>query len=161
MSEPSTLSPNQVAIAKQDPLERFGIILDDRYSDRLLIWRVIPRSPAYYSGTRAGDVITTFHCKPVKAQQEFVQTVQTMKSGPVDVVVDRNKQARNQVEVPQFNDKRAGRDVNVERTNQRREERVEDRVDRRNDGAAVEATRKGNVHTQPQNQGDRVPRRDR
>ena len=160
--EPNVFVEEYSTPTQQDPLERFGIILDDRYSDRLVIWKVIPRSPAYYSGMRAGDVITTFHGKPVKAHQEFVQTVQTMKPGPVDVVVDRNKQARTyQVEVPQFNDKRAGRDVNVERPNQRREERVEDRVDRRNDGAAGEGTRNGSVRTQPQNQGGRVPRRDR
>jgi C-terminal processing protease CtpA/Prc len=36
-----------------DPLEQFGIIIDDRYDDRIVVWRVIPRSPAFYAGIRS------------------------------------------------------------------------------------------------------------
>jgi hypothetical protein len=45
--EPSTLVEHYVSSSSnQDPLEQFGIVLDDRYNNRLVVWKVIPRTPA-------------------------------------------------------------------------------------------------------------------
>lgn len=49
----------ELSYVENDPLEHFGVIVDDRYNDRIVVWRVVPRSPAYYAGIRAGDVIVS------------------------------------------------------------------------------------------------------
>ena len=45
--------------AQVDPLETYGVILDDRYQYPV-VWKVLPRTPAYYAGIRAGDVIVAW-----------------------------------------------------------------------------------------------------
>lgn len=109
-----------------DPLERFGIILDDRYDDRIVVWRVIPRSPAYYAGFRPGDVIATFSGHPYRTRSEFERSVGTWKTGETTVQVrrgDRNRELT--VDVPSLDrsERSARRTDQVER-------RDSDRVDR-------------------------------
>ena len=64
-----------------DPLERFGIIVDDRYDDRIVVWRIIPRSPAYYAGFRPGDVIVKFGDRPYRTRTEFERGSRDWKTG--------------------------------------------------------------------------------
>ena len=63
--EPALLVEEYVAV-RHDPLEQFGVVVDDRHDDRVVVWKVIPRSPAFYGGIKPGDVITRFgdqrHC---------------------------------------------------------------------------------------------------
>jgi predicted metalloprotease with PDZ domain len=129
---------NEYYEADNDPLEHFGIVLDDRYDDRIVVWKVIRRSPAYYAGIRKGDVITTFHGERVAAPKEFVQVVQGLEPGKVEVGVQREQRNREfEVDVPRMADRRERRDsVREERSDRReevREERTEDRSDRRGD----------------------------
>ena len=45
--QPSVLTEDY-EYADVNPLEQFGIVLDDRYNDRIVVWKIVPRSPAYY-----------------------------------------------------------------------------------------------------------------
>lgn len=132
--EPIVLIQEYYAV-QVDPLEEFGIILDDRYPDRIVIWRVVPRSPAYYAGIRAGDVIVNFSGQRVTSPDAFVQLVQKVEPGNVAVEVMRDRQTRKyEVEFP-----RVAARTDVERASERREgrieERREEREERREEGA--------------------------
>ena len=84
-----------------DPLERFGIILDDRYDDRIVVWRVIPRSPAYYAGFRPGDVIATFAGRPYRTRTEFERGSRDWKTGEANVQIRRGERTRDlSVDIP-------------------------------------------------------------
>jgi S1-C subfamily serine protease len=121
-----------------DPLEQFGVILDDRYTDRIVIWRVVPRSPAYYAGIRAGDVLVTFRGQRLTSPDAFVQLVQKVEPGNVAVEVMRDKQTRQyEVELPRV---AARADADVERLNERREGRIEERREERREDRVEEST---------------------
>jgi S1-C subfamily serine protease len=112
--EPAVLT-HEYEYADVDPLEQFGIIVDDRYDDRIVVWRVIPRSPAYYAGFRPGDVIVTFGDHRYRTRSEFEKSVATWKSGEAKVQIRRDDRTRDlSVDVPKF-------------------EKSSDRTDRRDD----------------------------
>lgn len=139
--EPIVLIKEYYAV-QVDPLEQFGLILDDRYPDRIVVWRVVPRSPAFYAGIRAGDVIVTFGGERVTSADAFVQLVQDVEPGNVAVEVMRDRQARTyEVEVPRVA-ARAGADVeaDVERGSERREGRIEERREERREDRVEEGT---------------------
>jgi hypothetical protein len=143
----------QVQTVQADPLEQFGIILDDRSTDRVLVWRVIPRSPAFYAGIQPGDVITTFHGQRVTSPDAFVQIVERVEPGTIAVEVNRDQRVRQlDVELSQFEGRTAARsalrpefdDPSIERLSERREDRIEDRREMRfedGDGYVVPPTR--------------------
>jgi len=91
--DPTVISQH-TTINTVDPLEQFGIILDDRYADRLLVWRVNPRSPAFYAGIRAGDVLTSFAKQRLTNPKAFVEIVQRTNPGVVAIELSRNGQMR-------------------------------------------------------------------
>ena len=96
---------------ENDPLENFGIVLDDRYNDRIVVWKVIPQSPAYYAGIRAGDVFTTFRGQPVTTRQDFERVVTNLDEGNVPVQIRRGEKTRDYtVDVPRF-ERRAERRI--------------------------------------------------
>jgi len=142
--QPTTLVEDYTTTYSQtDPVEEFGIVVDDRYADQIVVWRVIPRSPAYYAGIRAGDVLVSFHNQKLTSARQLTTVVQGLDTGVIPVQVMRNRQART-LEVD-FT-ARAGRRTSlrpnvdakdnlndVERANPRREDRIEDRQDRRED----------------------------
>jgi S1-C subfamily serine protease len=98
-----------------DPLERFGIIVDDRYDDRIVVWRVVPRSSAYYAGFRAGDVIVTFGGRPYRTRTEFERGSRDWKAGDMNVQIRRGDRTRDlSVEIP-----------NADRSDRRNERTVE------------------------------------
>jgi len=78
-----------------DPLERFGIILDDRYDDRIVVWRVIPRSQAYYAGFRPGDVIVTFGGRPYRTRTDFERGSRDWQMGEGNVQIRRGDRTRD------------------------------------------------------------------
>ena len=129
--------------AQVDPLERFGIILDDRYDDRIVVWRVIPRSPAYYAGFRPGDVIVTFSGRPYRTRTEFETGSRTWKTGDANVQIRRGEKTRElSVEIP-----------NADRSDRRSERsQVRDTRTAQRDGAAED---QGNANQNDQNAKDR------
>jgi hypothetical protein len=101
--DPSLLVADYDNAEQVDPVEQFGIVADDRYPDRIVVWRVIPRSPAYYAGFRQGDVITTFHDQPMTTLQAFQQSLTGANAGEVAVQVRRGDRTRDlSVDVPRF-----------------------------------------------------------
>lgn len=81
----------QVAV---NPMEQFGVILDDRYANQALVWRVIPQSPAFYAGVRPGDVLTSFNNQPIRGIQGFTTLLGNAGTGNVALQVSRNRQIR-------------------------------------------------------------------
>jgi predicted metalloprotease with PDZ domain len=134
--EPSVLIREYVYV-EHDPLEEFGIVLDDRHENRVVVWKVLPRTPAFYAGFRSGDIITTFHGQRVSTSKDFVQLVQKSDPGDVAVQVSRGDRMRDlQVNIPRFGGRGEARTAlrpNIDEGVERRAERREDRRDIRED----------------------------
>jgi len=131
-----------------DPLEQFGIVVDDRYDDRIIVWRVIPRSPAYYAGFRAGDVIIMFGDHRYRTRTEFEKSVGGWKSGEVNVQVRRADRTRDlSVDVPNFersSERSARRDDRMVRSASGESDRGNvDRSERRDDNQSQNNRRGG------------------
>jgi membrane-associated protease RseP (regulator of RpoE activity) len=91
---PSQLVTEYTTVAAGDPLEDYGLILDDRYDDYVVVWRVTPRSPAYYAGLRPGDVITTFDGRRLSGRDDFVRWMSQGNLDNVALDINRNRQLR-------------------------------------------------------------------
>jgi len=81
------------SVAQTDPLETYGVILDDRYSYPV-VWKVLPRSAAYYAGIRPSDVIVAWNRQYVYNPEDLTTLVQQGGSGQIPVQVSRNRQLR-------------------------------------------------------------------
>lgn len=129
--QPSVLI-EEYSYVDNDPLEHFGVVLDDRYTDKLVVWKVIPRSPAYYAGIRAGDIIVTFNGQKAPNIKEFTHLVQTTDPGNVRVDVSRNSKIRQfDVDVPQFEARSQRQTLYRPNLDSNTSERREERQDRR------------------------------
>src|SRR5262249_33306802 len=85
------------------PLEQFGVILDDRFDDRVVVWRVIPGSPAFYAGFQPGDVVTTLSGQPFRTRLAFERELSAMRPGESGFQVRRGDRLRDLVvDVPQL-----------------------------------------------------------
>ena len=125
-----TLLVEDYGATEVDPLEQLGIVVDDRYNDRIVVWRVIPRSPAYYSGIRSGDVLATFDARKLGSRQEFEKSVATLNPGEVDVEVRRGDRTRDlTVDVPRFEtrgERRTAMRPNIDNRDARRNDRTDE-----------------------------------
>lgn len=131
-----------------DPLERFGIIVDDRYDDRIVVWRVIPRSPAYYAGFRPGDVIVKFGDRPYRTRTEFERGSRDWKAGDVEVQVRRGERTRDlSVEIP-TSDRSDGR---TSERSERRDERTAQRDSNTSDQGNTDRSDRTNNNNQDNN----------
>jgi S1-C subfamily serine protease len=98
--EPALLEEHYVVV-RHDPLEQLGFVVDDRYDDRVVVWKVLPRSPAFYAGLRPGDVITRFGDQRVVQRKAFTGLVEKVEPGVLTVEVDRAKRTRPiRIDVP-------------------------------------------------------------
>jgi hypothetical protein len=79
--------------ARSDSLESFGVVLDDRYQ-LPVVWKVLPRSPAYYAGVRSNDVIVVWNGQHVNDPQELEELAQQTEDAEIQVQVSRNRQLR-------------------------------------------------------------------
>lgn len=84
----------EVSAASNNPVEDLGLILDDRVSDRLIVWRVVPRSPAFFGGVRAGDEIVKFEGQGVEKPSDLAAVVEKTNSGTATIEVKRNDRER-------------------------------------------------------------------
>jgi hypothetical protein len=111
--EPASLI-REVTTVQHDPLEDLGVVLDDRYQDRAIVWKVIRRSPAFYGGVRSGDVITAINRERVATPEDAEQIAAHLEPGPVVIEVNRGDQPRQvRVEVVRAVDRTP--EVQVER----------------------------------------------
>jgi membrane-associated protease RseP (regulator of RpoE activity) len=77
-----------------DPLWRYGLVIDDRYPDRVVILRVYPRTPAYYAGLRAGDVVVGLRGQRIARAADFVSAF-TEADGRTAIQVNRANRMRD------------------------------------------------------------------
>lgn len=82
----------EITEAVVDPLDRLGIVLDDRYVERIVTWQVLPRSPAYYAGLRPGDVIYSFDGLEIADAGDFVRLIDEVADADVAIGVRRNQE---------------------------------------------------------------------
>jgi C-terminal processing protease CtpA/Prc len=171
--QPSVLVQEYTSYSSQpaDPLEEYGLVLDDRYPNNIMVWKVLPRTPAYYAGIRPGDTIVSWDGYRVSSPQQFTSYVQRGNwSGPIDLQVSRNRQLRQlQLEMNQANRRTALRpstqfdargNADVDRALPGRENRIENRIERREDrqdfrdgSYGAYGTQGGTYYTQPGTQG--------
>jgi predicted metalloprotease with PDZ domain len=119
--DPTFFTEQQTFVADVAPLEQFGIVLDDRFTDRVVVWRVLPGTPAFYAGFRPGDVITTLSGQPFRTRLDFENAIVAMRPGEIPVRIARGDRLRDLiVDVPQF-----------QRTAMRTGQPVGDRLDKR------------------------------
>ncbi len=91
--EPAALI-REVSVVPHDPLEELGIVLDDRYDDRVVVWKVIRRSPAFYAGLRAGDIITAVNEQRVVTPEDLVHLATKLEGEPLKFDVARGERVR-------------------------------------------------------------------
>jgi hypothetical protein len=122
--EPATLTQDY-GYTEVDPVEQFGIVLDNRYDNRIVVWRVIRRSPAYYAGLREGDVISSLSGRLYNSRRDFETSVRGLRAGETNLQVRRGDRNRDlTVDVPEYekgarNDNLRGDDrINTDRNNQ-------------------------------------------
>jgi len=129
----------EMHVVENDPLEEYGIIVDDRHDDQIVVWKVIPRSPAYYAGIRAGDVIVIFDGQDVSAPSQLVTLVQKIDADRVSVTVQRDRKDRElDLDLTEVRGESRS-EARTERATERREVRQENREERREE--REEATR--------------------
>ncbi|HZZ29199.1 MAG TPA: PDZ domain-containing protein [Pirellulales bacterium] len=101
--DPSAVLADYGVAAPLDPLEQFGVVLDDRINDQAVVWKVLPRTAAYYAGLRAGDVLTTFHDRPIRNREDFAKSIASADPGEASIQVRRGERNRDlQVDMPRF-----------------------------------------------------------
>jgi len=111
--EPSAL---YLDAAPANDLDYFGVAIDDRYPDRIIVRRVLPNSPAFSAGLREGDVITSWHGQPIRSAAEFQRTVREAQPGAVDFEYSRDsKVARGEAKFGPREAPRANVNVDVNR----------------------------------------------
>jgi hypothetical protein len=75
-----------------DDFAYFGVVLDDRYPDRLIVLRVYPDSPAFIAGLREGDEITTFHGQRLKTRADLGRVLHGIEPGNVEFEFSHDRQ---------------------------------------------------------------------
>jgi len=87
------LQTSSSSYAQSDTLEQLGVVLDDRYQSPV-VWKVLPRSPAYYAGIRSNDVIMAWNGQHVSDSQELESLAQDTRESEIPVQLSRNRQLR-------------------------------------------------------------------
>ena len=141
---------------RHDPLEQFGVVVDDRHDDRVVVWKVTPRSPAFYGGIKPGDVITRFGDQRIVHYKSFTDAVAAARPGVVAIEVARRERVRPiRVELP-----REYVGYNEERRRSTTDRRIDaDQDDRRDVEERGEARDRVKIQSDDDSQSDAAPRR--
>lgn len=89
--QPTLISQGLIAA---DPYYQYGVLLDDSNPNRVVVQRVFPRTAAYYSGLRAGDVITSIGGQPIAGISAFSTALQQAR-GDLALQITRSGQIRD------------------------------------------------------------------
>jgi predicted metalloprotease with PDZ domain len=89
--QPSALTQD---IVNHDPYYQYGMIIDDRNPNQILVQRVYPRTPAYYAGLRQGDVITMLAGQQIANLNAFTQGL-TQANAAIPLQITRAGQTRS------------------------------------------------------------------
>lgn len=91
-----TVQPNLLTqgVITHDPLYQYGLVLDNRNPNQIMVQQVYPRTPAYYAGIRQGDVITTLGGRNIANVNAFTQGL-TQANGNVALGITRSGKTRN------------------------------------------------------------------
>jgi len=89
--QPSALTQG---IVNHDPYYQYGMIIDDRNPNQILVQRVYPRTPAYYAGLRQGDVITMLAGQQTANLNAFTQGL-TQANAAIPLQITRAGQTRS------------------------------------------------------------------
>ena len=148
--QPSVIYQEVVAY---DPFWQYGLVIDDRFDDRIVIQRVYPRTPAYYAGLRAGDVITSLGGRPITTVVDFTRALSSA-DGRLALEVNRANRTRQiALDTSTVTEGRARASL---RPNIDAEGRVEGRTEGRLEGR-TEGRAKGRLETDPTKEDDAVP----
>ena len=80
-------------VAAYDPWWQWGLVIDDRNPNQIVVQRVFPRTPAYYWGLRAGDVISGFGGQRIASVADLSLALQRA-DGMANLSILRNNQQR-------------------------------------------------------------------
>lgn len=97
----------------------FGVDLDDRVRDRIIVRKVYPDTPAYASGLREGDVITTWRGERLATPRDFGRLIQRVEPGTLKFEYSRD--AKTIPGEVKFTARATGPAVRQERREERRE----------------------------------------
>lgn len=81
-------------VANYDPLWQYGLIVDDRVKDRVVVQRVFPRTPAYYAGLRAGDTVVGVRGQRLAAVADLARAL-AQNADRLAVQISRGNQTRD------------------------------------------------------------------
>lgn len=141
--EPVRIIEELILVQEQpaDPWQTFGVVIDNTWDDYVVVDRVLPNTPAFRAGIRAGDTILSFGGRRLASPQQFVSVWNGLESDDVAIQIERDRRRRNlQANIPSdlrvatgrrtafrqdFDD---GFETGVER---RQERRIDRRMDRR------------------------------
>jgi len=96
--QPQTLSIQPAAVVQgmvaYDPFFQAGLTIDPSNSEQAVIQQVFPRTPAYYAGLRAGDVITAADGNRIASPAALARVFQN-RGDMLVLQVSRNGQLRH------------------------------------------------------------------
>lgn len=92
----------ELIAASGEPLEPLGIVLQQDLPHQVVVAKVLPRSPAYYAGLRAGDEVLKFERTALTEQDHLARLILTVKPGAiVTLAVQRGERERFlELEIP-------------------------------------------------------------
>jgi len=91
-----TVQPNLLTqgVVNHDPLYQYGLVLDNRNPNQIIVQQVYPRTPAYYAGIRQGDIITGLGGQNVANVNAFTQGL-VQAHGNVPLAITRSGKTQN------------------------------------------------------------------
>jgi len=79
---------------RRDPIRDFGLVLDNRYHDRLLVDRVVKDSRADRAGIKVDDEILAVNDRDVESRTELARVLEKYEGEQVDMEVRRDRAAQ-------------------------------------------------------------------
>lgn len=94
--QPRTIIRNYETVVYQgrNPIRDFGLVVDGRNDDRVLVQRVIEGSPADQAGIKVDDMILAVNKQQVETPDDLANLLEKHEGERIDMEVDRDRQAK-------------------------------------------------------------------